>query len=177
MEGKWQSFLASVKPVGEARPAWKVLRVMGNLCKLAGCDYLDSNAVLAELRSRVDGSSPTNGVAPPRTLRRLELDGEELYRHGDVPIYAADPLVRRAQALQETADAVDAAIRVNEGLAQRLGLRDGEMALAKQSGDEGVRLPVVIDNRVSDDCVYIHAGVRASVGLGPSVGPIRVEKL
>lgn len=177
LEGKWQSFLASVHPVGEARPAWKVLRVMGNLLNQAGFEYLDSNAVLTELKSRVDDSSPSNPVAPPRAPLRSELNGEELYRHGDVPIYAVDPLVRRAQALQKTADAVDAAIRVNGELAQQLGLSDGDMALAKQHGDEGVRLPVVVDNRISDDCVYVHAGVPASVGLGPSIGPIRVEKI
>ena len=44
-EGRVQSFYAVTKPLGETRPAWKVLRVLGNLLELDGFDYESSEAV------------------------------------------------------------------------------------------------------------------------------------
>jgi NADH-quinone oxidoreductase subunit G len=47
-EGLWQSFSGASKPFGEARPAWKVLRVLGNLSGVAGFDYVSSEEIRAE---------------------------------------------------------------------------------------------------------------------------------
>ncbi len=52
-EGRWQSFPGASKPFGAARPAWKVLRVLGNLCGLSGFDYVASEEVLAEVQGRL----------------------------------------------------------------------------------------------------------------------------
>ena len=58
-EGSWQTMSGAVMPPGEARPAWKVLRVLGNLFELEGFDYQDSSAVLDELRERVANVAPS----------------------------------------------------------------------------------------------------------------------
>jgi NADH-quinone oxidoreductase subunit G len=66
-EGRVQSFFAAAKPLGEARPAWKVLRVLGNLLEQAGFDYNSSEDVRAEawaasrIRSGLDNG--IDGVA------------------------------------------------------------------------------------------------------------------
>src|SRR5512140_1311819 len=59
-EGRVQSFKGAVKPLGEARPAWKVLRVLGNLLNVAGFDYDSSEAVRDELLSGTDVADKLN---------------------------------------------------------------------------------------------------------------------
>ena len=58
VEGTWQSFGGVANPVGESRPAWKVLRVLGNLVEADGFDYVTSEDVLAECREQVGEIAP-----------------------------------------------------------------------------------------------------------------------
>ena len=97
VEGRWQEFRGCAQPVGEARPAWKILRVLANLLGLEGFDYESSADVLAELRK----------VAGDASLRRQVLDRSRRQggaaRHDvELPIYGVDAIVRRAPALQRT---------------------------------------------------------------------------
>src|SRR5207248_4597917 len=57
-EGLWQSHPGAAAPVGEARPGWKVLRVLGNLLGLEGFDYQSSEDVLREVREACAGVKP-----------------------------------------------------------------------------------------------------------------------
>jgi NADH-quinone oxidoreductase subunit G len=97
LEGRWQSFTAAARAAGGARPAWKILRVLGNLLNLADFDYQSSEQVRDELRTAVDraprvgyegGFQPT-AAAPVEALI-------------DVPMYQVDPVLRRAASLQQT---------------------------------------------------------------------------
>ena len=111
-EGRVQSFHAVVKPLGETRPAWKVLRVLGNMLGLPGFSFESSVEVLAQVFGpAVDGRSqvaagklnnasdvlPTAGAAPAS-------------RPAVASIYQLDSLVRRATSLQLTADARQGAV-------------------------------------------------------------------
>ena len=111
-EGRVQSFHAVVKPLGETRPAWKVLRVLGNMLGLPGFAFESSLEVLAQVFGpAVDGLSqvaagklnnasdvlPTAGAAPAS-------------RPAVASIYQLDSLVRRATSLQLTADARQGAV-------------------------------------------------------------------
>ncbi|WP_347486105.1 NADH-quinone oxidoreductase subunit NuoG [Vandammella animalimorsus] len=108
-EGRVQSFHAVVKPLGETRPAWKVLRVLGNLLGLPGFDYEESPEVLARFaRERTGESKPA--FVPAATLsNRADIAQVDVRVAGVRPvvasIYQLDGLVRRAPALQATADA------------------------------------------------------------------------
>jgi NADH-quinone oxidoreductase subunit G len=97
IEGRWQEFLGCAQPVGESRPGWKILRVLGNQLDLDGFDYGSPAEVHAELRA-LAGEARYDGRMP---VARGNATG----RGGDtspLPIYAADALVRRAPALQKT---------------------------------------------------------------------------
>jgi NADH-quinone oxidoreductase subunit G len=87
--------------VGEARPTWKVLRVIGNLLDAPEFEYVSSDEVLAELREHLGDVQPDgtySGTAPiPRPNGADAPDGDV-----DIPIYSIDPVVRRARALQLT---------------------------------------------------------------------------
>ncbi len=169
LEGKWQSFAGAVPPPGEARPAWKVLRVLGNLLDVSGFDQVSSEEVLAEVHP-VD---PDNSAAVDLTgeLR----SGGALLRVGDVPLYAVDPLVRRGAALQQTRDAITAAIRINARTAADAGLVEGDKAAAAQNGNRAV-LPVMLDAAVPDGCVRIPAGLAGTETLGAQFGEVILEK-
>jgi len=99
-----------------------------------------------------------------------------LTRIADVPPYAVDSLVRHADALQKTAAAGPAAVYLNAALAARLGLSDGDWAVAEQE-DATASLPVVIDNRIPDDCVLIPAGLHETRTLGAGFGPVIVKRV
>ena len=102
LEGRWQSVPGAAKPVGEARPGWKVLRVLGNLLNLQGFEYESADQVRDELKAQIGAIKPDN---------RYEFGsdvglGSESDQTRDVPIYQVDAIVRRATALQQTRDAL-----------------------------------------------------------------------
>ncbi|MDH5619307.1 MAG: NADH-quinone oxidoreductase subunit NuoG [Gammaproteobacteria bacterium] len=107
VEGTWQSFGGVANPVGESRPAWKVLRVLGNLVGAEGFDYVTSEDVLAECRGAVGKVSPESfsGAAGSQVLAGADNPADEI----DTPLYSVDGLVRRAKALQLTPGARRAA--------------------------------------------------------------------
>ncbi len=100
VEGRWQSVAGAARPPGEARPAWKVLRVLGNLLDLAGFDYASSEDVREELRREIEATTPAaaeSNFAPGR------LNAVDSYR--PIGMYRVDPVVRRSRPLQETPEA------------------------------------------------------------------------
>lgn len=105
-EGRLQSFHAVVKPAGEARPAWKVLRVLGNLLGLEGMDYETSQDVLVRATGKPAGECT---LLPAERLSNATSAEPKLGGECAEPVVAAiyqlDSLVRRAPSLQLTADA------------------------------------------------------------------------
>jgi len=101
LEGRWQSVPGAVPPVGESRPAWKVLRVLGNLLNLPTFDYTSSDQVTDEVR-RQAGDIKQMPTATARTLQSKPADPATLH---EVAIYQSDAIVRRAPALQATREA------------------------------------------------------------------------
>ncbi len=169
-EGKAQWAAAAVEPFAEARPGWKILRVLGNFLNLAGFDYItidqvtgeaapDASAGLSHDR-RLNGSgSPRGAVSEPDSL-------EMISEHS---IYAADSVVRRAGALQQTADAVRAAqAHVHPVDMHRLGLSDGS-TIELSSELFASTVPAVSDSRVPAGCVYLPAGIVAVPAAGTAV--------
>jgi len=174
-EGRLQSFTGVVKPAGDARPAWKVLRVLGNLLGLPGFDHETADDVRAEalgdpagLATRLDNSSTAAAVpaAPLPGLQRL----------AEVPIYATDALVRRAPSLQLTADArLAAQVGLPAALWQQLGLADGDRVCLAQ-GSATATLPARLDATLAAGVVRVPAGLAETATLGAMFGAITVEK-
>ncbi len=106
-EGLWQSFPGAARPLGESRPGWKVLRVLGNLLELEGFDYLSSEDVRDGLKARVGQARPDNAFVARRMLNGERPSGAA----ADVPMYQIDAVVRRAPALQRTREAQLASVQ------------------------------------------------------------------
>ena len=96
-EGRWQSFAGAATPVGDARPGWKVLRVLGNALGLPAFEYQSAEEVRDEVHRACSEPLATaydGGLEPLRSAEPAALV--------DVPMYHVDALVRRAPSLQRT---------------------------------------------------------------------------
>ncbi len=175
IEGFWQSFAGCVSPQGEARPAWKILRVLGNLLGLEGFDYVSSEQVRDELRALCADIELNNTVPDTVALEMTKADAE-LMRAGDVPMYAADPVLRRATSLQKTADAQTFCARINSREAGRLELVDAETVQVKQN-ELSAQCPLIIDDSIPDGCCWIPLAVSGNETLGDPFGAVSISRV
>jgi NADH-quinone oxidoreductase subunit G len=171
----WQSFRGAVAPPGEARPGWKVLRVLGNLLNIDGFDFNSSSDVCDEVRAACEGAKPSNAPRGNLKVERLLTPAEGLCRVGNVPIYALDGLVRRARALQKSPSAGSFGVYLNPEEAAGLGLGEGDQVSVKQNGS-AVSARVVLDASIPAGCARIPSAVAGSEALGVQIGPVAVEK-
>ncbi|MEN9417165.1 MAG: dehydrogenase [Pseudomonadota bacterium] len=174
-EGRIQSFQGVVRPLGETRPGWKVLRVLGNLLGLPGFDVETSEQVRqaalgdeATLSARLSNDAGSVPAALPQAV----VAGVQ--RLADVPIYAADSLVRRAESLQRTADARAPQASVGPALWAAHGLQPGDRLRVRQ-GAGSVVLPVRLDATMADGTVRVPAGHADTCTLGASFGGVEIE--
>ena len=175
-EGRVQSFNGVVKPLGDARPGWKILRVLGNVLALDGFSQMSSEQVRDEVLGQgsefVAGlDNGLNGIAialPPAAPQGLQ-------RIADVPVNFSDAIVRRAPALQQTADAVPPAARMCEQTLASTGVAAGEKVRVRQGSGEAI-LVALADNNVPAGCVRVAAAHASTAALGEPFGPIFVER-
>jgi NADH-quinone oxidoreductase subunit G len=173
-EGRVQGFHATVRPLADARPAWKVLRVLGNMLGLPGFEYETVEQVRdACLAGREVVGLLSNEISGIRTDAK-PVQG--IQRIADVPIYFADPLARRSPPLQRTRDAQAPRAWMNAKLMQSLGVKPGGLVLVKQ-GEGEAGLVVAQDDKLPDDCVRVAAGHASTADLGPMFGAVSVEKI
>ena len=172
LAGTWQSFDAAASPYADSRPAWRVLRVLGNIFELAGFEQETIDDVRAEFGAPRPAGAP--GWTLPRSLP--EPVGGGIERIAPVPTYAADALVRRSKPLQATRDAEFAGVSLSPATMERLGLNDGESAVVRQ-GVGSVVLDVVADSRIPDECACLPAGIPATATLDAGGGPVALDKI
>lgn len=174
-EGLPQSFSGVVRSLGDSRPAWKVLRVLGNLLKVSGFDYDTSEAVRNDVLAKPVAEHLSNATTAQTVAPAAAAAGIE--RLADVPIYHADPIVRRAGSLQLTA-AARAAVRASlpADLFAQLGLANGDAVRVTQ-GQGSVVLPAVLDKSLASGVIRVPAATEASSKLGAMFGAVSVEKV
>lgn len=179
MSGLWQSAPGAVAPQGQARPAWKILRVLGNLLELAGFDYDDAFEIRDQLSEQCAALTTTSaGDWPQRVSNGQVSQGQgtaPIVRLGDVPIYAGDALLRRATPLQQTADAVFEGLQIGPELASSLGLGDGQRALVRQEDGVESAFTVKVVDSMAPGCVRLPSGISDTAGLGSSHGTVDVS--
>ena len=154
LQGDRQTFRAAVKAPGEARPAWKILRVLGESLGLDGFDAVGLDDVSAEVAA-LAFSAPSMPAAVSAGLSDAGEGGLQV--HLTVPMYSTDGLTRRAASLQRQPQCADEKIRVSPATLSRLGLMQGARARLDAAG---VTLESVVeaDARVPDDVVWLQFG-------------------
>ena len=183
-EGRSQAFGGVVAPLGETRPAWKVLRVLGSMLELPGFAFDSIDDVRATLPAAADiATRLMNGtrvaIADPTSAASAAIAAPAptgLERVADVPIHFADPLARRAASLQQTADAKPPKAWMNVSVLAQLGIVDGAHVKIRQGRGEAV-LTAALDSRVPAGVVRIAAAHASTCGLEGLSGPIIVERI
>ncbi len=173
-EGRVQSFAAAVRPPEEARPAWKVLRMIGTLLGARGfefdtCEQVRDACLAGRDLAQLLSNGSTAAATGPTAVSGLQ-------RIADVPIYFADALSRRSPPLQKTRQSRAPRAFMNAKLMQSLGSADGDMLSVRSAAGE-VRLKAALDNALPDDCVRISAAHGSTAALGPMFGALQLAKI
>jgi len=174
-EGRAQTFRSVATPLGETRPAWKVLRVLGTMLELDGFAFDTIEDVRARFLPASDGIAARLSNATQVPIEKPVAIVTGIERVADVPIHFADPLVRRSPPLQRTADARAPRARVHRSLAETLAVEDGGQVRIRQGRGEAV-LGVAIDPAVPPGIVRVAAGHPSTCGLDGLSGPVTVER-
>lgn len=176
VEGTWQSFQGVAKPFGEARPAWKILRVLGNILHLDGFEYSSSEEVLQELKNIIPTKIEEPTLANMRIEFRMHTHEGGFSRIGEIPLYSTDSLVRRARALQATQIIIEGELtnaRLNPDDALSLGFKEGDIIKLNQE----YLFPVAFDARVPKGGILIAGGMAVFAELPELFGTITIEKV
>ncbi len=177
-EGRVQSFHGVVRPLGDTRPAWKVLRVLGNMLGLTGFEFETSEEVRAEALGDLAtlATRLSNALFGAPITAAANAEQHALERIADVPIYATDSLVRRATSLQLTADARAPVASLPQSVWDRLGLNVGDKVRVSQGSANAV-LAAHCDASLAPTAVRVPAGHADTASLGAMFGAITVEKV
>ena len=169
LDGQRQDFRAVVRPPGEARAGWKILRRLGELYQLPGFDFVNLEAVA----KREPAAMPTD-VAWSLDPAVNDADQDTLGRIGDVPLYAGDGLQRRSAPLQATTHADATIVRLHPASAAELGLVEDEPVRIRQ-GEAAIELPWQADARIAPGAVWLPSATPQTRLLGPAWGAVSVE--
>jgi NADH-quinone oxidoreductase subunit G len=172
--GAWQMFNGATAPPGQGRPAWKILRVLGNELELEGFGYNDVTEIREELKSLCRDIQLSNDY----TLDNIEIPdavnaGQSLLRIGDLPAYKSDMLVRRARSLQKTQDAQQNHVTLNSADMQKLGVDEGAVVTLEQH-DATVMVSVKQDDGVPAGCAWLPIGSIELAGFGSLFEPVKL---
>ncbi len=175
IEGRIQSFNGVVKAQGDARPAWKILRVLGNVLNLEGFDYESTESI----RDEVLGKGTEFAAGLSNELNGVSISfpaaASGIQRIADVPIHFADSIARRSAVLKQTADGAAPLARLNAQTAQEIGVAEGDQVRIKQGNGEAL-LKAKLDNNVPAGCVRVAAAHASTAALGEMFGNISVER-
>lgn len=158
VEGQWQDFAASVAAPFECKPAWKILRVLGNVLSIPGFDYTSCEDIRIEVQQAL-ADRPLHSDFPSIETLYQSLAAHQpkvqvhdhLAVYSDWPIYRVDASVRRSQPLQDTGIQPILALHINQATAQHYGL-GANISLGH------CLVPVVIDERFTDNSAFVPAG-------------------
>src|SRR3990167_1265233 len=169
IDGTFQTTTGAIKPFASARPAWKVLRVLGNTMKCNGFNYTSSAEILDEINSAVSMMSELKGnFIYPESLPAAK---NTIVRTGEWPIYRIDSILRHAPELHAAGSADKSVIKIHPKTAQKLKL--GENATVSQ-GDIEITLPLIMDERIAPDTVWVLNAMPETIDLGHAFAPITI---
>jgi len=172
IDGQWQSFTGAVSAKGDSRPAWKVLRVLGNMANLKDFDYVSSQDVCEEVRDQLNIRSVSAGSK----YSPADLNADSgLMTISEIPMYQTDAVVRRSSALQETVDNQAASIaRMNSTEADKHDVKEAK-SLSVTQGNNSISVAFEIDEDIADGCIYLAAGTNETSTLGAMFADVSVQ--
>ena len=187
VEGRSQFFLAASVPEKDSQAGWKVLKVLGNYFELLGFDYKVIQdvrheivqaipALESDIEQKIKGEMGRSSFSlNSEFIFRSQEKDLELIRLAPWPMVRVDNLVRRSEPLQETLCNETIAIGLNHKTASQLGLKVGEWITAIQ-GKSKITLPLVIENRLANNTVFLASGLAETAGFGQAEAAITLKR-
>ena len=171
-QGTAQSFKGTVAPLGQTRPGWKVLRVLGNLLKLSGFDEESSESVRDAVLSGGVEARLSNQID---AKIGVSASGAGLQRVADLPIFRSDAMVRRATALQLSAASQAPVARLHPDTVTALSLDVSSMVRVKSATGQ-IMIAAQTDRKVTPGTIRLSAGFDETMALGGAFTEISVER-
>jgi NADH-quinone oxidoreductase subunit G len=162
VSGLEQEVRASSIPYGDAKPAWKIWRVLGHFLELKEFLYASHRDVLAEIHS-LDLMTAKQDITIP--LEKGDDLSQSIQRYAYTPIYNSDPILRRSQPLAETSLSVEGHVAMNSECARQRGFEHGQTITVSQA-DHAISLPVIIDDTLPSGLVAIPQATQLTAGWG-----------
>lgn len=175
MEGAIQSFYSTAPALGNTKPMWKVLRVLGSLLSLPGFEFQSAQEVLAAALLSVNLPESLNNKLSPLDVGDSRADDIAMLRVGGIAIYNTDAIVRRAAALQKTPQALAPPLQINSATAQLSNLSQGDTVYIESPEGEDVSLTIVINDSIADHVAYLPLH-QTNVFAGALMGELRVKR-
>jgi NADH-quinone oxidoreductase subunit G len=172
-EGRAQSFKGTVAPLGQSRPGWKVLRVIGNVLQLPGFDDETSESVRDGILSHGFDGHLSNKI---QAAAQIPAATGGLERIAELPIYRSDAMVRRSAPLQASPASRAPTARMNASTLSHLGLTAG-IRVRVTSPHGAVELETVQDDGLADSAVRIASGFAQTAALGAASGELKLERI
>jgi len=172
-EGVAQSFKGTVAALGQSRPGWKVLRVLGNVLQLPQFDDETSEGVRdAVLNGAIDGrlSNAFKGAVS------VSAAATGLERVAELPIFRTDAIVRRSGPLQAAPASKAPRAAMNAATLAQLGVQSGEQVRVR-AGAAQIEVAAVQDDLVADGVVRLATGFAATAALDSGADQFVVERV
>jgi NADH-quinone oxidoreductase subunit G len=177
LAGQVQTIQPAVRPLADARPAWKVLRALGSLLNLEGFLYNLPEEVYADALAKPVEQQLNNRFTAGMEVQQKVKFAAQLERLADQPIYFCDAIVRRAPSLQLTRDAKSAnCVGIGEALLSKLNLKEGDRVTITQNG-QSLEAKVQLMSGLADGVVRIASATALSANLGSMFGEITLSKV
>lgn len=180
MFGHWQSFQGAVQPLGSTRPGWKVLAALGQILGLTGFDIQHAFTLRDLLQQSYIKQYPALSKTMPiyektafQMLPPYKNTKKGLECFSTVSLYRADPLVRRASALQTSALTPRPTIAGNLSLLKKYGLQENQAITVKQ-GNLTLTLPFRLMPELADDTLYIPMGFEETKSFDGLFGEVEL---
>ncbi len=173
-EGRWQSIVKAVDAPGEARPGWKMLRVLANKLGFEEFQYQSSDEIRDELKLEFSQNIEFDSNLTDLNHVNVSSNEKAIYRVSDAPAYAIDNIVRRAISLQQTLEGENGYIAMSQQQAVDLNVQNEKVVRIVQGKHEST-LPLRINEDISYNCVWIQKSAHVSDALGESIAPVEVQ--
>lgn len=175
-EGRWQTADKAINPPGQARPAWRILRVLADHLGLEGFTHESSQQVLEEIKAQTGQATGFEGRLHESKAVRTQTTLQGMYRVSTTPIYAVDNVVRRASSLQQTPYECPPGVAMCEQQARELGVLDEDEVRIVQDGRAEV-LKLELDPALPMNCVWVHKSAQQADDLGDAIAPVEIQRL
>ncbi len=181
-EGRWQSISKAVPAPGDARPGWRVLRVLANKLGYEDMLYQNSQEVRDELKALcVDITSFSSDLVNTNSVNingvGSKEDENKLYRVSSTPIYAVDNVVRRADSLQATVYSQQTYVSICSQQAAELGIDKKDNLIRVKQDNNVLSLPFFINDKLPMQCVWIEKSILELDELGDAISPVELQRV